>query len=196
MDAARRKHRFSIAALAAHRAAENQLKSKGTTTFSEDIKMTDDLNLVPDEFEVNNPAEALDMIELTMDKFLDTGSVVMVYGDPIKHGDNLIIPCSESFTLLGLGAGYGYGKSPAEEDQEGKENQGENVGGGGGGGGYGRSFARPVAIVVASPNGVRVEPVVDATKIALAALTASGFMIGMIGRMLSPKKAFKSIKGQ
>jgi hypothetical protein len=38
-------------------------------------------------------------------------------------------------------------------------------------------------VVINSPEGVRVEPVVDVTKIALAALTAAGFMIGMLFKM-------------
>lgn len=43
--------------------------------------------------------------------------------------------------------------------------------------------ARPVAIVIASPEGVRIEPVVDFTKIGLALITAWGFMLSMIMRM-------------
>jgi hypothetical protein len=49
-------------------------------------------------------------------------------------------------------------------------------------------FSRPVAVIIASPEGVRVEPVVDVTKIALAALTAAGFMVGMLLRMNRPRK--------
>jgi uncharacterized spore protein YtfJ len=151
--------------------------------------MTDEPNLVPSEFEVDSPMAALDMLELTMDKFLETSSIDMVYGEPLQHGDQLVIPCSESFTVLAMGAGYGYGKSPTSaEEQQGKA---DNEGGGGGGGGFGRSFARPVAVIVSSPEGVRVEPVVDVTKVALAALTAAGFMAGMLARMTSPKKAMK-----
>jgi hypothetical protein len=41
--------------------------------------------------------------------------------------------------------------------------------------------------VVASPEGVHVEPIIDVSKIALAALTAFGFMFGMLARMNRPK---------
>jgi uncharacterized spore protein YtfJ len=58
------------------------------------------------------------------------------------------------------------------------------VGGGSGGGGGGRVLSRPVAIIVSSPEGVYIEPVIDVTKIALAALTAAGFMVGMVTKML------------
>ena len=50
-------------------------------------------------------------------------------------------------------------------------------------GGGGRTFSRPVAVVIVGPEGVRVEPVMDVTKVALAALTAFGFMFSMLGRM-------------
>jgi hypothetical protein len=46
-----------------------------------------------------------------------------------------------------------------------------------------------VAVIVASPEGVRVQEVVDPTKIALAALTAAGFMIGMMARMMRPRRS-------
>jgi uncharacterized spore protein YtfJ len=157
--------------------------------------MSDETNLVPNEVEIDSTYEAYDMVELTFDKFLDTATVDMVFGDPVEHGDTLIIPCSEAIAILGVGAGYGYGKGPDVEGEEGggePKNTGE--GGGGGGGGWGRSFARPVAVVISSSEGVRVEPVVDATKIALGALTAAGFMAGMVFKMLkSPKRSLNDM---
>jgi uncharacterized spore protein YtfJ len=147
--------------------------------------MDDNTNLVPTVFEVESASEALDIIEYTMENFLDTGNVEMVYGEPVMHGDTLIIPCSEALTVMGIGTGYGYGSGPEQKVQ----GVGESEGGGGGGGGFGRSFARPVAVIVASPEGVRVEPVLDLTKLALGALTAFGFMVGMMGRMRSPRRS-------
>jgi uncharacterized spore protein YtfJ len=137
----------------------------------------------PDEFEDFNDledlegTEAIDLIESTMDKFLDTAGVEAVYAPPIKHADSLIIPAAEVLCLMGFGAGAGSGGG-IEEGQE------SGFGTGGGGGGGGRTLSRPVAVIVASPDGVRVEPVIDPTKIALAALTAGGFMMGMMMRML------------
>jgi uncharacterized spore protein YtfJ len=156
--------------------------------------MTDDndTSLIPADTEFESTAEAFDFMELTLDKFMDTGGVGAVYGAPIENGQTTIIPCAEVFTVLGVGGGSGYGQ---EKGSDQSENNGSRGGGGGGGGG-GRTFSRPVAVVVASPEGVRVEPVVDATKIALAALTASGFMIGMLVRMMSPKRALRSIRGE
>jgi uncharacterized spore protein YtfJ len=151
--------------------------------------MNDELDIDAGDFEVDSVTDAMDVIELTLERFLDTASVDLVYGDPIEHGDTLIIPTAEILAGLGFGVGSGSG-SAGKHDDEGEEGEegGEGYGEGGGGGGGGRTFARPVAIVVSSPEGVRVEPVVDVTKIALGFLTAAGFMTGMILRMLSPKR--------
>jgi uncharacterized spore protein YtfJ len=149
--------------------------------------MNDELDINAGDFEVDSVTDAMDVIELTMERFLDTASVDLVYGDPVEHGDTLIIPTAEILAGLGFGVGSGSGSAGKHDEEEGEEG-GEGYGEGGGGGGGGRTFARPVAIVVSSPEGVRVEPVVDVTKIALGFLTAAGFMTGMILRMLSPKR--------
>lgn len=146
--------------------------------------MNDEMEINASDFDVSSVTDAMDVIDLTMERFLDTASVDLVYGDPVEHGDTMIIPTAEILVGLGFGAGYGGGGSGKQEDEEGGEGYGE----GGGGGGGGRTFSRPVAIVVSSPEGVRIEPVVDVTKIALGALTAAGFMTGMLMRMISPKK--------
>jgi uncharacterized spore protein YtfJ len=69
------------------------------------------------------------------------------------------------------------------------------MGKGSGGGGGGRILSRPVAVVIASPEGIRVEPVLDITKIALAGLTAMGFMVGMMFRMSRRHHALPAIEG-
>jgi hypothetical protein len=48
-------------------------------------------------------------------------------------------------------------------------------------------LSRPVAAVVISPTGVRVEPILDLTKIVLAALTTLGFMAATLTRMQGKK---------
>lgn len=135
-------------------------------------------------------AESLNIVQNTIGNFLKAASVEAVYGQPVKKGDTLIIPTAEVLAVMGFGVGSGYGKGvqEAQEAQGGTEGSGE--GGGGGGGGGGRILSRPAAVIIATPDGVRIEPVVDKTKIALAALTAAGFMIGMLLRMLNPRKGF------
>lgn len=137
---------------------------------------------------VEQPQAALDLIQNTMDEFLATADVHAVYGEPIEHGSTLIIPAAEVLCGMGFGVGSGSGSGGGED---GSPASGSGSGGGGGGGG--RVFARPVAVVISDSDGVRVETVVDATKIALAALTAAGFMVGTLLRMLSAKKALPKL---
>jgi len=89
-----------------------------------------------------------------------------VFGQPFERGDTVVIPCCE--IALGMGAGGGTGTAQAAQKQE------TSVGGGMGGGGGARG--RPVAAIVISRGTVRVEPIVDATKVAMAALTTTGFV--------------------
>jgi uncharacterized spore protein YtfJ len=140
--------------------------------------------IVPTE----QPMAALDLIQNTMDEFLATADVHAVYGEPIEHGSTLIIPAAEVLCGMGFGVGSGSGSGGETDDPA------SGSGSGSGGGGGGRVFSRPVAVVISDSNGVRVQPVVDATKIALAALTAAGFMVGTMLRMLSAKKALPKIE--
>ncbi len=141
-----------------------------------------------DEMNTNMPeGSGLDRFQDTMDEFLAAADVRVVYGEPIQHDETMIIPTAEVLCGLGFGVGSG-GASSSEHDQE-KPSQGSGSGGGGGG----RILSRPVAVVIASPEGVRVEPVVDITKIALAGLTALGFMVGMMFRMSSRRHSLPSI---
>jgi uncharacterized spore protein YtfJ len=70
----------------------------------------------------------------------------------------------------GLGAGFGSGVD-------------ETGTGGGGGGGGGGSFGRPVALISIGPDGVEVQPIVDVTKVGIAAIAAVGALFMAWGRM-------------
>ena len=122
--------------------------------------------------------DAVRAIQETMDQFLGAAHVNAVYGEPIEKEETMIIPSAEVVSFAGFGLGSGYGTNDEPESGE------SQVGGGGGGGGGGKVLSRPVAVVIASPDGVRVEPVVDPTKIALAFFTTFGFMVAMIAKML------------
>jgi uncharacterized spore protein YtfJ len=142
-----------------------------------------------DEMNVKQSGETgLEAFQGTIEEFLASADVGVVYGEPIQHEDTIIIPTAEVLSALGFGLGSGSGTSGEQEAD--KPSQGSGFGGGGGG----KILSRPVAVVVASPEGVRVEPVIDITKIALAALTAFGFMAGMMAHMSSHKRAFPEIE--
>lgn len=135
---------------------------------------------------------AINATQNTLDAFMDAATVDAVYGEPIENGDTLIIPSAEILAVMGFGIGIGSGYG--SDGDEPSKNLGGGSGGGGGGGG--RVLARPVAVIISSPEGVRVEPVVDITKIALAGLTAFGFMVAMAGTFKNPKRAFKAMRGE
>jgi uncharacterized spore protein YtfJ len=101
-----------------------------------------------------------------------------IYGEPTSAGDYTVITASEVSVAMGFGFGAGGGSEAASEG----EARGDGGLGGGGGGG-GASLGRPVAVVTVGPDGVRVEPVVDLTKIALAFITAMGSMLFMLRKM-------------
>jgi uncharacterized spore protein YtfJ len=127
-----------------------------------------------------DPNLALNTMQTTLDNFLSAANVEAVYGPPISQGENIVIPAAEVLSIIGFGLGSGGGSQGATEDV--------NTGSGGGGGGGGRVLARPVAAIVISPTGVRVEPIVDVTKIVLAVFTTLGFMVAMFTRMSRTKQ--------
>lgn len=91
----------------------------------------------------------------------------VIFGAPLKVDDLTIFTASE--LMMGLGAGFASG-SGADPEHPGAG------GSGGGGGGGGSSFGRPVAVISVGPQGVKVEPVVDVTKIVVTFFTALGAM--------------------
>lgn len=128
---------------------------------------------------------SLDTIEQIMDCLLASASVEAVYGAPVKQRDTLILPAAEVVAVSGFGVGQGFG---------GPEGQNEAaMGAGGGGGGGGSVIARPVAVVILSPDGVRVEPVLDWTKIALAGITFAAFAVGALARLGQMQRRFNKM---
>jgi uncharacterized spore protein YtfJ len=142
--------------------------------------MTDEEKPVVEEIAAEPvPAEALsslDVLQSTFDQFLATANVNAVYAKPVRQGDTVVITAAEVFSGFGFGLGEGSGQ------------QGEQKGGGSGGGGGGQTFSRPVAVVVCTPNGVSIQPVMDRTKLWMAALTAAGFMLVTLSKMRRPPR--------
>jgi uncharacterized spore protein YtfJ len=126
-----------------------------------------------------------DRVVGVMERLVRAASVSSVFGEPVRHGDTLLIPAAEVLSIAGFGVGTGGGTASGREGLERK-------GAGGGGGGGGRTLARGVAVIVSSPGGVRVEPVLDFTKIALAALTAAGFVAAAWSGMAKRRSLFRA----
>ena len=84
-----------------------------------------------------------------------------VFSDPIEVGDSVVITAA----AVERAGGFGFGAGEGDEDEG-------PSGGGGGGGGGGSASARPVAVIRIHPDGVTVQPVLDATRLLIAALGA------------------------
>lgn len=144
-----------------------------------------------------------------LDKLIATARPEAVFQPPIVTGDYAVITASEVSCGLGLGFGGGYGEAPGlkgrhdVDPETGDDDPGlktrhdiaptdeglktrHDIGPGGegvGGGGGGFSTGRPVAAISIGPDGVHVEPIVDATKVALAFFTTLGAMAMMWSSM-------------
>ncbi len=119
----------------------------------------------------NSPlfAEATQTVQATQEligRLFAVAEPGAVFGAPITRGERTVITATE--LTISMGAGFGMGGGPAEE--------GDNQGSGGGGGGGGWSAGRPIAAIIVEPEGVRVEPILDPTKIAIAFFTTLGAM--------------------
>jgi len=133
---------------------------------------------------VKSQEQAAEVVE----KLFNVAQPNAIFGKPVVAEGYTVITASE--VVVGMGFGYGGGIGTGtrlDDEEEGNENEsqdgGDDAGGGGGGGGGGTSSGRPVAVISIGPEGVRVEPVIDPTKIALAFFTTLGSMLFMLGKM-------------
>ncbi len=121
-------------------------------------------------------APLVDPTGQALSQLVATARADAVFGQPVVSGDTTIISCSE----IAIGMGMGSGSGPVDE-------KGNPTGGGSGGGGGARG--RPVAAIVITKEGVRVEPIFDLTKIVLASLTTGGFILLWVGRLSLMKRS-------
>ena len=125
-------------------------------------------------------------VEKVVSRLFDTARVDAVFGQPVERGNATVITCSE----VSVGFGFGSGGGPVDE-------KGNRVGGGAGAGGSARG--RPIAAIVITQDGVRVEPIMDLTKVALAGMTTGTFMLFWLLRLVRGTKgekgpSFKQLK--
>jgi len=118
----------------------------------------------------------IDSTEKALSQLVTTARADAVFGQPVVSGDTTVISCSE----IAIGMGMGSGSGPVDE-------KGNPTGGGSGGGGGARG--RPVAAIVITKEGVRVEPIFDLTKIVLASLTTGAFILLWLGRLSLMKRS-------
>jgi uncharacterized spore protein YtfJ len=146
--------------------------------------MSNDLNKIfiekiPDQEKANE----------LMAKLFTVTQPEVVFSPPVTAHEQTVITASEVTAGFGFGFGGGGGIAPNKNDEESAASTSSaqavaNFGGGGGGGGGGTAQARPVAAIIITPKGVRVEPIVDVTKISIAFFTAFGAIVGMLYKMV------------
>lgn len=88
----------------------------------------------------------------------DKAAARTVFGDPVHVNGRTIIPIAR----VHYGFGFGLGRNTEKE----REEEEASVGGGGGGG----LSIRPVAVLEISEKETRVRPIIDMTRMALAAM--------------------------
>jgi uncharacterized spore protein YtfJ len=117
----------------------------------------------------------LEDIFQAIENMRDKASVSAVYGEPVTVGEKTIIPVAE--IKYGFGLGYGEGTVVSGEGEE-PATGGKGAGGGGG------VAARPVAVLEVTDEGVKVKPVIDEGRIAMAGIFTGMWAIFWAARTL------------
>jgi uncharacterized spore protein YtfJ len=117
-----------------------------------------------------------------------------VFAAPVSSGEYTVIAAAEVAGGGGFGSGMGIGGPSRRKGQSTVESPDQAAGeapaiegAGGGGGGGGGSMGRPVAVIVVGPEGVRVKPVLDLTKLSITALGAFGAVTALSLKIWSKK---------
>ncbi|HEY5989511.1 MAG TPA: hypothetical protein VIV12_24505 [Streptosporangiaceae bacterium] len=135
-----------------------------------------------------------EQVPKTLEKIFAAAQPGAVFGQPVNAGSYTLITAAEVTSGGGFGVGMGRGPVPKPDARrsppaEAAPPTGKQTIRGGGFGGGGGSMGRPVAIIAIGPSGVTVRPVLDVTKVAMAALTASAAMLGLRRAMRKAGKA-------
>lgn len=101
-------------------------------------------------------------------------SVDAAFGTPIESNGKTVIPIASATYGFGLGIGVNESSTPAGGEES-------NSSGGGGGGGY---LVRPIAVAVIDQDGVRIDPIVNEERIALAGILMGAWTVFWLGRVL------------
>jgi uncharacterized spore protein YtfJ len=108
---------------------------------------------VTDEVTVNESDRVRTTITGGLDRLMSV-SADRVFAEPVHVGDRVVIPAAS----VEFSGGFGFGGDTRDN---------------GGGGAGGHKAGRPVAVIEAGPEGVRVRPVIDFTRVGLTLLAAA-----------------------
>ncbi len=109
----------------------------------------------------------------TFERAQSAASIGNIYGQPIAHGEALVVPAASVSQLFGVGLGVGVDAGPDGRQEEGV-----------GGGGAGHVTARPVALVEITQDGVDVHAVIDENRALVASLAFAAWAVFWTARTL------------
>jgi uncharacterized spore protein YtfJ len=110
-----------------------------------------------------------------VEKARETAQWRAAFGEPQVFEDKTVIPVARVGYTFGMGFGSGTGPQ-GEADQP-------ALGGEGGGGGVGAS-AKPLGVIVVTPERVYFQETEDSSKIALAGIGMAALLILQLGKTL------------
>ena len=118
---------------------------------------------------------SLDRMFTAVEGFRDAAHWRSAFGEPQVVGDKTLIPVAK----VGYGYGLGFGQGTGEPEEEGKQ-----APGGEGGGGGGTAQAKPLGVIVVTPEEVYFEETADESKIALAGILVGALFIWQFAKTL------------
>jgi uncharacterized spore protein YtfJ len=119
------------------------------------------------------------MLDKLIDRIGDVqgkATVRTVFGDPMEVHGRTIIPVAK----VRFGFGMGMGRGKGSEDETPDHDHHHATGGGGGGG----VVIRPLAVIEMSEGRTKVTPIIDVTRVSLAAIALAAWGVFWLGRTL------------
>lgn len=133
--------------------------------------------------EANSPSVVEHGVNRFFDAFEQTQRAVSIdnlYGQPVTHGETVIVPIASVSQIIGAGGGIGSGAKAEGQPREG-------VGGGGGG----SISARPIAFAEIDAEGVKIHSIIDENRALAVSLAFAAWAVFWTARTLI--KIFKPV---
>jgi uncharacterized spore protein YtfJ len=118
---------------------------------------------------------SLDRLFAAVEGFRNAAHWRAAFGEPQVVGDKTLIPVAK----VGYGYGIGFGQGTREPEEE--ETQAEEGDGGGGGG---TAAAKPLGVIVVTPEEVYFEETADESRIALMGTLVGALLIWQVAKTL------------
>lgn len=104
-----------------------------------------------------------------------------VFGDVIEVDGRRLIPVASVQYGFGMGGGQGQAPRAGSRAKSPPKDGNPSLGGGGGGGG---ARIEPIALIDITDGRLRVEPIVNVTKLAVIALVVAGWSMFWVARAM------------